>query len=437
MAAMPQSFSKVNKLLQLNCRCGTNSAKLCACQGWDDKFGGASFSFGCSWSHFYDLCKFNQGGDNDPAEVRKFKLNTSGDRNEERELGDLLEEMATHLSPLYKRLAPDSHANQVAFETMAPSCRIGRPIEEGRPFSGVTAVSDFCAHAHFDNHNMNAGCTVIVTLTKKENRPLGARPSDEQLHVLPLYVLDKGKAKQGPGLDVLTEYAPPSRVRKVPLKKCAKKNMPSTKEQLKRQGFLQLDGAGDRAAAGSSTRVTRSSTSPTAAPQKKLIHAMAATDKENIVDIGGYFKDDSVGGLAVALTHGSVMLECAKLELHATTALKEPDRFNPTRIGLVFYQHRRLTYANHGKQEWDRRSYNLDFQRYERGCKGEEMLTEKRVAIMRRAGFRFPDNVATIKWGTNPKKADIPKPISDMSEPKPGNGQLPHSYWNEENKNVF
>ena len=414
------------KLLQPYRRCGTNSAKLCACQGWDDKFGGASFSFGCSWSHFYDLCKFNQGGDNDPAEVRKFRLNTN-DRNEERELEDLLEEMATHLSPLYKRLAPDSHANQVAFETMAPSCRIGKPIEEGRPFSGVTAVSDFCAHAHFDNHNMNAGCTVIVTLTKHENRALGARPSDEQLHVLPLYVLDKRKAKQGPGLDVLTEYTVPSRVRKVPLKKCAKKAMPSTKEQLKQQGFPQLDGAGDRA--GTSTRVTRSSTSPR---QMKLINALAATDKENIVDTG-YFKDDSVGGLAVALTHGSMMLECAKLEWHATTALKEPDRFNPTRIGLVFYQHRRLTFANHGKQEWDRRSYNADFQRYERWCKGEEMLTEKRVAIMRAAGFKFPDNVATIKWGTNPKKADIPKPISDISETKPGNGQLPHSYWSGEN----
>ena len=341
--------------------------------------------------------------------------------------------MATHLSPLYKRLAPDSHGNQVAFETMAPACRIGKPIEEGRPFSGVTAVSDFCAHAHFDNHNMNAGCTVIVTLTKKENRPLGVRPSDEQLHVLPLYVLDKQKAKQGPGLDILTNYTPPSRVRKVPLKKCAKKAMPSTKEQLRQQGFLQFDGAGDQAMAGMSTRVTRSSTSPR---QKNLINTLAATDKENIVDIDGYFNDDSVGGLAVALTHGSMMLECAKLEWHATTALKEPNRFNPTRIGLVFYQHRRLTFANHGKQEWERRSSNADFQRYERWCKGEEMLTEKRVNIMRAAGFKFPDNVATIKWGTNPKKADIPKPISDVSEAKPGTGQFPHSYWSEESRHL-
>ena len=169
---------------------------------------------------------------------------------------------------------------------------------------------------------MDNGCTVIVTLTKKENRQLGVRPSDEQLHVLPHYVLDSRTAKQGPGLDILTNYTPPSRVRKV-------------------SGMT-----------GKSTRVTRSSTS---GRQKNLVNTPAAADKENIVDIKGYFEDDSVGGLAVALTHGSVMLECAKKELHATTALAHPSRKNPTRIGLVFYQPKNVTYPNHGFQEWERK----------------------------------------------------------------------------------
>ena len=147
-----------------------------------------------------------------------------------------------------------------------------------------------CSQGHQIN-NVVGGATAVVTVLRSQDRDVD-HMEDQQLHVLPLYVPDCSQ-------DELDKHVA--------------------------DGGLAILEKFPRTIAGSNPH------------ESECLEA---------------FRDTNIGGVAFALPHGSILIECAKQELHATTALKAPNRRNPHRIGLVFYQHKNLHHPKHGADEY-------------------------------------------------------------------------------------
>ncbi|CAL8367978.1 unnamed protein product, partial [Gadus morhua 'NCC'] len=514
-------------------RCALNEDRTCACQGLDPETCGASFSFGCSWSMYFNGCKFARS-----KIPRKFRL-LGDEPNQEEMLEHNLQNLATDLAPVYQRLAPEAFQNQVDQEQAGPDCRLG--LREGRPFSGVTACVDFCAHAHKDIHNMNNGSTVVCTLTREDNRAVRNIPEDEQLHVLPLYKVSErdefGRVEgqwnkiQTGALQVLSAFPREVRLLAEPVKSARKrreearvkaqadklekklaqsagkgkcetpnKDFKSTSAEQPSPGFKAEPQGSHRLPArppsagkyqseqnhastynqstsnypspGAGVHPGREALSPHSslppgphyghngaihqhrtngeavngyssgsAPVHRIpphpghpdyprgfktepqeVHysphpghgAASPSPSPQPITEGLYsrlnglngsapghgpevrglclapqpfpqppdtseelkqeevwsdsehnFLDNDIGGVAVAPSHGSVLIECARRELHATTPILRPDRSHPTRISLVFYQHKSLNEPGHGMAMWDAKMAKREREREE------------------------------------------------------------------------
>lgn len=88
---------------------------------------------------YYNGCKYARS-----KTVRKFRLSV---KNEEAEIEERMNILATMLSPLYVTVAPKSFENQVQYERDAPDCRLG--LKPGKPFSGEFFFSMFSMQLDF------------------------------------------------------------------------------------------------------------------------------------------------------------------------------------------------------------------------------------------------------------------------------------------------
>ena len=65
----------------------------------------------------------------------------------------------------------------------------------------------------------------------------------------------------------------------------------------------------------------------------------------------GQAHDEKTPGLVIMLQHGLILFETAKHENHATTRIDDANPDDPSRIGIILFQHQKLDRPNHNRLE--------------------------------------------------------------------------------------
>lgn len=88
----------------------------------DESSGGASFSFGCSWSMYFNACKFSRSR----VQPKLFKLSEAKD--EERFIEEKLQSLADNAAEKLRVAAPAIYHNQTLLAYKSQACRLGKEL---------------------------------------------------------------------------------------------------------------------------------------------------------------------------------------------------------------------------------------------------------------------------------------------------------------------
>ena len=92
-----------------------------------------------------------------------------------------------------------------------------------------------------------------------------------------------------------------------------------------------------------------------------------------------------------------MLLEVAKHEEHATTALTNPNRLLPTRVGMVYYRHNHLIFPHQAKDVYPVRRLKSQQQKYEEWKRGAFVPVASQLKSLKSLRFKFPDGVKVKK----------------------------------------